>query len=309
MIYRQEHAGGVWVDLESPGDDEIRQIAQEFNISERIETELLSPTPFPLVGGDEQVALAVLHFPSHTGEHGVGEADTRSQEVDFIVGKRFIITVRYEVIVPLHHLRKLLESEAMLGRKTAITTDMLLEILFTHLYASVRDHTNHITEHLSHVEAEMFAGQERRAVRTISSINREYLHLLAALAGQEEPLGRFLSALGHGYFGTHFGERAARILGERNQVENLVRTHLALATELRETNSALLNATQNEIMKTLTVVNFIFLPLGLITWIFAMRTDGIPFLSSPNGFWIVMSIMAGVALLLTAFFAKKRWLF
>jgi magnesium transporter len=310
MIYRHEHEGGVWIDLENPGDEEIREVAAEFGISERIETEILSPTPFPLVGGDEQAALAVLHFPAHTGEHvGHNTNDTRTQEVDFIVGRHFIVTVRYEVIAPLHHLRKLLESEELLGKKTGITTDMLLEILFTHLYAAVRDHTNHVSDKLSRVEEDMFDGRERFAVRAISSINREYLHLLAALANQEEPLERFLGTLGRSYFGSHFAERSARILAERGQVENLVRTHLALATELRETNDALLNATQNSIMKTLTVVNFIFLPLGLVSWIFAMRTEGMPLIEGPNSFWIVMGIMGALAFVLTAFFAKKRWLF
>lgn len=311
MIYRQAHHGGVWVDLEQPSDEEIRQVAREFALGERIEAELLTPTPFPLVGGDEQAALAVLHFPSHVAEHGHGEAgDTRSQEVDFIVGQHFVITVRYEVVAPLHHLRKLLESEDLLGHKSTITTDMLLEVLFTHLYAAVRDHTSHLTDRLGRIEAEMFAGRERVAVRAISALNREYLHLLAALANQEEPLERFLTVLARpAYFGASFTERAARIQGERGLVENLARTHLALATELRETNSALLNARQNEIIKTLTVVNVILLPLGLISWIFAMRTNGMPLIDQPNAFWIVIGAMAAVSLVLTAIFAKKRWLF
>jgi magnesium transporter len=311
MVYRQEHHGGVWVDLESPTDEEIREVAREFGISERLESEILSPTPFPLVSGDESAAFAVLHFPSHGNEHNVqsAESDTVSQEVDFIVGKHFIVTVRYEVVAPLHRLRKLLESEEILGGKSAITTETLIEVLFAHLYAAVRDHTNHVADRLARTEHEMFAGRERPAVRAISSISREYLHLLAALANQTDPLDRFLKALARQeYFGPAFTERAERIRSERSQVEKLIHTHFALATELRETNSALLNATQNEIMKTLTVINFIFLPLGLISWIFAMRTEGMPIVDSPNAFWIVIGIMFGVSLFLTLVFARKRWL-
>ncbi|MBU6321147.1 MAG: CorA family divalent cation transporter [Patescibacteria group bacterium] len=316
MVYRQEHAGGVWVDLENPADEEIRAVAREFCLSERLEAELLSPTPFPLVSGDERAALAVFHFPAHADEHNAvhdersAENETKTQEVDFIVGKHFIVTVRYEVIAPLHRLRKLLESEELQGGSAKIATETLLEILFAHLYAAVRDHTNHLADRLARIEADMFAGQERHAVRAIGNVNRAYLHLLAALANQEEPLDRFLAALARGdYFGAPFNERAARIRSERSQVEELVRTHLALGTELRETNSALLNAGQNQIMRTLTVVNFIFLPLGLVSWIFAMRTAGMPIVDSPNAFWIVMGIMAAISLLLTGVFAKKRWIF
>lgn len=312
MVYRQEHESGVWVDLESPSDEEIRAVAREFGFSERLEAELLSPTPFPLVSGDERAAFAVLHFPAHNGGHEPHEAEgeTKSQEVDFIVGRRFIVTVRYEVVAPLHHLRKLLESEELQGGGAAVSTETLLEILFAHLYAAVRDHTNHLGSRMTHIETEMFAGRERHAVRAISSVNRAYLHLLAALANQEEPLSRFLIALGRGeYFGAAFAERAARIRSERGQVEALVRTHLALGTELRETNSALLNASQNDIMKTLTVATFIFLPLGLVASIFAMRTAYMPFVDSPDGFGIIMGVMAAIGILLTIIFAKKRWIF
>jgi magnesium transporter len=156
----------------------------------------------------------------------------------------------------------------------------------------------------------MFDGHERSTIRTISNINREFLHAEATLANQEEPLGRFLKELAeHGSFGPTFHERTERILAERVQVLRLVRTHRAIAGELRETNTALLGARQNEIMKTLTIVNFIFLPLGLISWTFAMRTEGMPLIDSPNAFWIVLALMLGVAMILITFFIKKRWLF
>ena len=312
MIYRQAHHGGEWVDLESPTDEEIRAIAREFDISERLETELLSPTPFPLVGGDERVALAVLHFPAHVGEHhpDSAEGDTKSQEVDFIVSRDFVITVRYEVVAPLHRLRRLLESEEILGGKSAITTDTLVEILFAHLYAAVRDHTNHVADRLAHIEHQMFAGEERAAVRAISGVNREYLHLLAALANQEEPLDRFLGALARPEcFGAHFAERAARVRSERAQVEALVRTHRAVATELRETNSALLESRQNDIMRTLMMITVVVLPLELLAFIFAMHVPGQPFEHNPNAFWIITGAMGAAFALLVGYFAKKRWLY
>src|SRR3989344_2504730 len=306
MIFRYDYPGGVWVDLERPNVDEIQQIAQKFSINERIKAELIFPTPTPLVAQDEHMALLVLHFPVHEGEDG----KTKNQEIDFVVGSNFIVTVRYDIVVSLHHLKKILETQKLVGDHERIATDVLLEILFAHLYTSTRDHTNHLANSLSRVEQNMFDGHERATVRLISNIGREFLHLSAALADQEETLTFFLKMLaGRGFFGTSFAERSDRILTERMQVMRLVGTHRAIASELRQTNTALLEARQNEIMKTLTTVNFIFLPLGLISWTFAMRTGGMPLIDSPNAFWIVLAIMFCVAMLLTAFFIKRRWLF
>ncbi len=306
MIYRYEYKGGVWVDLEQPTEEEIRQVVQEFSIRERIEAELLAPTPSPLVAGDSNIALLILHFPVH----GLEDGETKSQELDFVVGSRFIVTVRYEVVASLHRLKKLLETEAFIAEGAPISTDVLLEILFAHLYTAIRDHASHSASRLTRVERDMFDGRERGTVRAISDISREFLHLEAALANQEEPLFRFLKSLeARNFFGASFSERMARIVAERTQIAHLVRTHRAVATELRETNNALLSAAQNEVIKTLTVINFIFLPLGLISWIFAMRTEGMPLIDSPNAFWILIGIMLFVALFLITFFARKRWIF
>lgn len=306
MIFRHDYRDGVWVDLEQPTEEEIRDIVQEFSISKQFEKELASPTPSPMVAADGDTVLLVLHFPAPGSSNG----DTGNQEVDLIVGKRFIITVRYEVVAPLYHLKKLFEAQKLIGGKDSITTDIMLEILFAHLYTSVRDHTEHVVDNLARVEHDMFDGHERSTIRSISNINREFLHIEAMLANQEEPLTRFLKELTeHGSFGSAFEERTERILAERTQAAHFITTHRAIAAELRETNTALLGARQNEIMKTLTIVNFIFLPLGLITWTFAMRTEGMPFVDSPNAFWMVLALMLTVTIVLTTFFIKKRWLF
>ncbi|MEK7157085.1 MAG: CorA family divalent cation transporter, partial [Patescibacteria group bacterium] len=306
MIFRHAYRGGVWVDLEHPTEDEVRSIAQEFSISERLEMELFSPTPSSLVASDEGVTFLVLHFPTH----GDTDGEIRDQEVDFAIGKEFIITVRYEVIAPLHRLQKLLEAQQLISPHDTITTDVFLEILFAHLYTSVRDHTSHVADRLTHIERDMFSGFEHATVRLISDISREFLHIEAGLANQEEPLTRFLRALSlKGSFGASFTERAERIRAERAQAARFVMTYRAVATELRETNASLLESRQNEIMKRLTIVNFIFLPLGLISWTFAMRTEGIPLIDSPYAFWIVLAFMFIVAMSLITFFIKKRWIF
>src|SRR3989344_3086210 len=306
MIFRHQYRGGVWVDLEQPSEDEIRQITREFSISTRIEKEILTPTPMPLVIADTDATFLVLHFPAH----GTKDGDTGSQELDFVVGSRYIVTARYEVVAPLYHLKKLLETQGLVGGRDSVTTDVLLEVLFAHLYTSVRNHTNHIASRLERIEKDMFDGQERMTVRSISNVSREFLHIKSTLANQEEPLTRFLKTLAdRNLFGVSFIERTNRVLAERTQVARLVEAHRTVATDLRETNASLLEVRQSEIMKTLTTVNFIFLPLGLISWIFTMRTEGMPIIDSPNAFWVVLAIMLGVAILLLAFFIKRRWLF
>ncbi len=307
MIFRHEYREVTWIDLEQPTEEEIRDIAHELSIGERLEQELLSPTPMSLVVREDEVTLLVLHFPAHSTEGG---GVTRNQEIDFIVGDHFILTVRYEVVAPLHHLQKLLETQKLVLRRVALTTDVLLELLFVHLYTSVHDHTNHVVNRLERIEQDMFDGSERKTILSILQVSREFLHMEIALADQEEPLDRFLAALTErNSFGMSFLERTERIRTERIQIARLVETHRAIATELRETNIALLESRQNEIMKTLTIITFSVLPLELIALIFGMHMLGTPLQQNPNAFWIIVAVMLGLVSLMVLFFARKRWIF
>ncbi|WP_210542433.1 magnesium transporter CorA family protein [Rhodoferax sp. PAMC 29310] len=64
----------------------------------------------------------------------------------------------------------------------------------------------------------------------------------------------------------------------------------------------------NEIMRTLTVLTAVFLPLNLIAGIFGMNFEFIPLLHRSNGFWLAMSLMASTGLGLLIYFWRKRYI-
>ncbi len=64
----------------------------------------------------------------------------------------------------------------------------------------------------------------------------------------------------------------------------------------------------NEIMRTLTALTAIFLPLNLIAGIFGMNFELIPHAKDPHGFWWTLAYMAGIALVLGVVFWRKRYL-
>ncbi len=64
----------------------------------------------------------------------------------------------------------------------------------------------------------------------------------------------------------------------------------------------------NEIMRTLTVLTAIFMPLNLVTGFFGMNFEGLPLIHSARGFWIIFSMMGALGLGLSWFFWRKRYL-
>jgi Mg2+ and Co2+ transporter CorA len=64
----------------------------------------------------------------------------------------------------------------------------------------------------------------------------------------------------------------------------------------------------NDIMRVLTVLTAVFLPLNLIAGIFGMNFEFVPLVHKAGGFWIAMGAMASIALLLVVVFWRKRFL-
>ena len=82
-----------------------------------------------------------------------------------------------------------------------------------------------------------------------------------------------------------------------SSIENAVQMHF----------SAQGNRT-NEIMRTLTVLTAIFMPLNLVTGFFGMNFEGLPLIHSARGFWVIFTLMLALGVALSWWFWRKRYL-
>ncbi len=305
MMTRHTRGTTTWVDLESPTHEELSVVMKEFGINSRIEEEIVSPTPYPISIGFPDYEYMVLHFPTASNTDGA-----RSQEVDFIVGTTFLVTVRYEVVEPLHSLHRVFEADELLGYPDSHhSPEALVEQVLRRLYSSVTAEAEQLLRILERIELDIFSGRERQTVRSISNVNRVLLRFETMLARHEGPLTGFLERIcGPAFFGKRTSERCTRIAAERSHAMALVTSYRAVASELRVTNDSLLSASQNGVMKTLTIMAFVTFPLTLISSIFGMNTSYLPVVGIPGDFWYVIAGMVLMASSFFIFFRLKRWL-
>lgn len=304
MILRHALGKITWVDIESPTAEELEAVLHEFEIDARVGDEMVEPTPYPLFIPFQNYLYLVLHFPTALPEGG-----TKNQEIDFIVGKNFIITGRYEVIDPLHNLHKVFEAEELLGLPRGLTAPVLLERLFRRLYGALGSEVELVARKLDRIERDIFSGKERTTVREISDVGRILLRFDTTLTRHEEPLSAFVEELSapH-FFGKAFQEHGVHVLAERAHVGNLIGSYRAVASELRNTNDSLLSTSQNEVIKTLTIITFITFPPLLITGIFSMGIFYFPLASLSSELWLIVALMAISSFVVYLFFRLKRWL-
>ena len=277
---------------------------EEFGINARVEEEIVSPTPYPLVVASPEYLYLILHFPT-TDTHG----GARNQEIDFIVGKHFVVTARYEVVSSIHNLHKVFEAEDLLGLPGKnVRGSALVEKILRQLYGAIREEIEETAHLLERIEDDIFNGKERETVLSISLMGRLLLRFDTTLAHHKEPLHAFLLDLCKPeFFGKEFAESMQHIEAEHDHAISLVSSYRDVATELRNTNDSLLSSSQNEIIKRLTIITTAAFPVTIITGIFGMTNDSLPLAHNPNGFYIIIAIIAITVVLFVAYFKRNKW--
>jgi magnesium transporter len=305
MVTRHEQGRVQWIDLETPTREELHEIMQEFGIDSRIEEELSGMTPYPIAVSASRYLYLTLHFPITSRKGGA-----TIQEIDFIIGKQFLITARYEPVRSIYNLHRVFEAEELLGVPVKTTTaELMLERILRRLYGSLLEEVEDLGRKLEHIEEDIFSGKERQTVYTISEVNRILLRFDTTIGRHAESLSSLLAELASPvFFGKSFTDRSARIEAEREHVANLIDSYRDVASELRDTNDSLLSASQNEVMKNLTVITFIILPLSLIVSVFQMNVNGVPLAKDPHAFWIIIGSTAIISAILIIFTKLKHWL-
>jgi magnesium transporter len=303
MQSRHAHQGLVWVDLESPTRDEIRAVMDEFHIQPLVAEELLLPSTKPRAEFLGNYVYLVMHFPAlrHTHKH-------REQEVDFVIGKEFLVTTHYEAIDPIHNFSKVFEVNSALEADTIGNhAGFIFFAMLKRLYKGVEHELEFIRRDLTTIEEHIYSGDEVLMVEAISRVARDLLNLRQILEPHREVL-HSLETDGAKFFGEDFVPYLRALSNEYYKVHNHIMRLTESLHELRETNNSLLSTKQNETMKIFTILAFVTFPLTLIAALFSMHTIATPIVGSHYDFWKITGGMLFAALCMFAFFKRRKWL-
>lgn len=303
MLTRYVQRNLTWIDCVSPTPAEVRSLMHEFGIDPLIAEELALPSFKSKVERRGEIIYVILHFPTLRGAHQHPE-----QEVDFILGKHFLITTRYESVDPIHSFAKAFEVEAVLGRDSSRTHGgHLFVAMVENLYKALGDECDAVRRRLQTIEEYIFRGDERKMVAQLSQVGRVIHDFRQAITPHQEMLAS-LEPPATRMFGAEFSYHLHNLAGAYGRVSRMLENLRDSLGELRETNNSLLSTKQNEIMKTLTVLAFVFMPLTFMTGLFGMSTEYIPLMHDSNGFQIVLGGMLLVACGCFVYFRRKGWL-
>lgn len=292
----------MWVDLVAPSASEVRAVMKEFDLDPKIAEELLVPSFKPKVQKHGDTIYLILHFPALRSVSPRPE-----QEIDFCIGKNFLITTRYENIDPLHSFAKSFEVNNVLGRGGATHGGHLFVAMARSLYEALGDECSSMRQQLQGIEERIFRGDERGMVVELSHVGRTIHDFRESLMPHQEMLSSF-EPVASRFFGTEFVYYVRELMGVYSRIGATLEHLRASLNEMRETNNSLLTTKQNEIMKTLTIMAFVTFPLTLISSVFGMNTTYLPIVGMRGDFWIIVGTMVALATAFFIYFKRKGWL-
>ena len=277
-----------------------------------------------LASGQTEVDLAEPGQPlnqrvKRSGPPVLRRIDT--SPVGFAVFDRVVLTVHPAGCAVLdHYAQRLLASSTAPNRSAnlpANPADLMLRVVH-HMVDGYLDLRRELTRQLDHWQSELL--KPRAKFQNWSSLldARISLHQLDDICeDQRSAVQDWIESLASWEPNdTHGGQRGLELLRVRSRdvLEHIERVvhHVRRLEQNAETAvqmhfSAQSNRT-NDIMRTLTVLTAVFLPLNLIAGIFGMNFQFIPLVHQQEGFWWAMGAMIVIALGLSVFFWRHRYL-
>lgn len=297
MLKQLKYKDIVWIDLESPTAEEVKKLGEDYQIHPLVQTELLAPSERSKIDVYRNFIYLVLHFPRVGGRRLRDEEKNGSEaeEVDFIIGRHFIITTHYELINPLNDFARIFETDFVLKKNDEpLHAGLFFYYMVKEIYVSLEARLLPISRQLKAVEEKVFSGREQEVVKIIADLNRELLDCQWTLKSHQEILESLRLAAAE-FFEPKFSYYLQAIAGEERRIWKIIENDRETFDNLRSAHESLLSIKTNETMKILTVIAFIFLPLNLVAQMYGASNFGL--------FLMALLLAAAVAV------AKhERWL-
>lgn len=310
MITTHTHKDLTWLDLKSPTNEEITGIVKRYNLNPLVGEELARTSGLTRVNFYKSHILVVLTLPVRIRNGNIYEIVDR--ELDVVIGKDFIVTSRDETIEQLEYFSKIFDANLILDKDMKLEhAGHLFYYIVKRMHAGMYQDLENIKDSLRDAESHIFKGDEKAMVEVLSYLSRELIDFKQTVHAHHDMWAEITAYAEKNkeksMFGPEFHEYAHAVKDEAIHINEVISNARELLTDLRETNDALLNTKQNEIIKFLTLVSFIFYPITFIASLFTIPGIHVPLTTGTNDWWIIVGIMAVVTIAIAAYFKKRDW--
>ncbi len=293
----------TWIDIEQPTEAETQYLAEHYPFHRLDLDDCLSKVQLPKIDEYEEYFFMVFHFPVFNREARV----TTASQVSIFIGEDYLITLHQGDLKPLVTLFRACETndktrEESMGRSSGYLLYLILDRLVNYCFPIM----NRIGENIEEVEDRIFAGRPKGTVADVAVLRRDIISFRRIVKPQTEAV-ETLEQKEWPVFTEdpeiYFGDIADHLRKIRDTLED----YKEVVEGLSDTNTTLTSFRTNEVMRVLTVIAVIMMPLTLVASFLGMNIYPMP-IDSPEAFAGITVAMLVIIVGMLAFFRSRRWM-
>jgi magnesium transporter len=294
-------AATLWVDIAQPSQEERQLLSETFKFHPLSVEDALSAVQFPKI----EPYPGYLYLVLHGIDFKKGQTQFATHDVDFFLGRNYLVTIHDGSSRSIERLRDVCGRHAagVLREGAVGVLHRIVDLMVDHYRPAVEE----LEERITRLEEQAFTG-EQHMVRRVLKIKRELSSMRRVLMPQRDAIGR----LARREFAAISDEMAFRFRDVHDQLLRYSEEAILFqdrVTGILEVNLSTISNRLNQVMKVLTVMSTIFLPLTVLTGMWGMNITLPTFPGGPAAqFWWVSGIMIAIIVGMLAIFRRLKWL-
>jgi magnesium transporter len=293
----------TWINIEQPTEEETEYLAQNYPFHPLDLDDCLSRIQRPKIDQYKDYLFVVLHFPVFNKEARV----TTPSQVSVFIGPNYLITLHKGELKPLVKLFRECElDEESRQENFSSGPGYLLYRIIDRLVDYCLPIANKMLENIEDVEDSIFSNRGRSQIKEISMLRRDIISFrriiwpMRAVIGSLEPKIRRFAKMD---LSVYFGDTVDHL----DKIWDALDEYKEIIEGLNDTHDSLASNNTNEVMRILTIIATIFMPITLIASLWGMNIR-LPFAQYDNALVYIILIMAGIISGMLYFFRRRHWI-
>jgi magnesium transporter len=305
--HRPEWSAVRWINVAGLSDMRaIHALATKYELHPLAVEDLLHTSQRPKVetyGGEDSDVRARLFLIIHSLE--VKEEKLHSEQISLFLGHKTVLTFQERPSGVWDPIRKRLQSKGSRLRSNDASFLMysLLDIIVDHCFPILE----HYGDRAEELEDQILEHSQRDALSNIHQFKRDLLTMHRMVWPSREVVAA-LQREPHECISDTTRVYLRDLYDHLIQIIDIIETYREMASDLTETYMSSVSNRMNEIMKVLTIIGTIFIPLTFLAGVYGMNFHFFPELDQPwayPAFWLLCVLVGGIMLW---FFRRRNWL-
>jgi magnesium transporter len=292
-----------WSHLFRPTEEELQGLQDYYHFHPLDIEDCKSPVNLrPKIDIYQEYRFLILHFPSMDIQGEFVEA----KEIKVFWGKDFLITMGKSHWL-IKELFKQEQNETLTGQKMAIeSSDALLYKILEYVIEDTRKLVDLVDKSVDICGKELFSRKPEKTIEKISITRKNVILLNTILKPQMNLFNKLQSGAIRG-FADNMEDYWGNIMDSYQRAWDIIEDDRELIIGYSKTFDSLQVNKTHEIMKILTLVASIFLPLTFIASVFGLMIK-LPVREYMQSNLIISGILLGIALFVVIYFKIRKWM-